>query len=212
LRTEYARLLLEGDQLLVNTFESLRNVERHGAEIGDADEGTKEWLSPSDSGNYAEPWTVSPVARKLLSVPDGVNFEMRDNDLSYVQKIADCYVYCVCEVFDRQVMARFGYDVCVEIMNPTAFFRRVTKELRRLGLTSHDHEPIVRACVYSPPAAHYTKQVATPPYLLKSPRYAYQREVRALWQPIHRTIEPTPMRPRGIARYCRAVEYARHHL
>jgi hypothetical protein len=102
-----------------------------------------------------------------------------DVTLIFQQPDRDGWVFCGCTEFDWRLLRRFGYDACLEISHPLGFVAAINREML----------PLVE-CVYFAKVEYTTR---ARPFddtsrrkhagLIKELKYAYQKEVRALWLP-----------------------------
>ena len=98
-------------------------------------------------------------------------------------------------------MKEFGYNNVIQIDKPLSFFHELTMHLRSLGLIKG--KLVIRSCVYEERLMHNQAQSTNiDPSLLKDPRYAHQKEVRAIWEPCQRPITPTFIQCPPAAKFC----------
>jgi hypothetical protein len=185
-RAEYAELALKG-QFRVGTLHDFRRDEDHGSEIGDAGEGTK--VVFQDLQGASKDILQGPnVLNQFFKVPEGANIFFSGITLQVNHDTPDLFIFCVSSVYDERAMREFGYDTCIEIVRPRAFFEALHRALRDQLLVN---QGVLARCQY----AERRRDVATdgefPAALLKAKKHEYQQEVRALWQPRAQRIEPT---------------------
>lgn len=88
------------------------------------------------------------------------------------------------------------YDACVKINNPEKFFEVLSNETNDLIYLA------TSACRYKNRFQHY-KDNSIPPFLIKSPEYAYQYEVRSVWKPKEKSeINSIQVKSEKIKQYC----------
>ena len=107
------------------------------------------------------------------------------------------------EQFDENVMERFG-GACVRIDNQQQFFEALVK--KRGTPTPYGKQRIgngvLATCKYEERERHYSVDSNTHPCFAKPPGYAHQAEVRAIWEPTKRPIEPWPIKCPEAMKFC----------
>jgi hypothetical protein len=88
----------------------------------------------------------------------------------------DQYAYCVTGTYNEEAMRQFGYDACLRIDNPLGFFGCISEDIRERAIPG-----ALFRCQYRDRLFRYDEADAIHPESVKTPRYAYQNEVRALW-------------------------------
>ena len=87
--------------------------------------------------------------------------------------------------FDPQSVTDFGYNTCVEIIDPYEFAKALTEEIYQMV-----NYGVIEACEYFNRSAPYHGHDGWRPQILKDTHYAHQKEVRILWDPWnHKRIE-----------------------
>ena len=99
-------------------------------------------------------------------------------------------------------MYGFGYDACIKITNPRGFFTALTNKMthRAKWLT-------LDRCTYRPRIIIGDHDTGLEPSLIKEERYAYQKEVRAIWEAHDQDISPFILKAKKARFYCEL-----HHL
>lgn len=199
LRKEHAKMLLEKGKLRIGTLYEFRDIEKHGTEIGDSSEGQKSTYMEIEN----ETWTKKNqpqysqdffnLGEKGSLTIEGITLEKPINSPNY-------YIYSTTEAFDENALIDFGYDTCIVIENPEKFFAAISKTLRHKG----DFEGIFR-CQYHPRRLPHDKDHGIHPAIIKSPEYEKQKEVRTLWKPKKKSVQPIIIECRKASKYCRLL-------
>jgi len=190
--------MLAFGKMRIGTLRDFQKVEEYGSEVGDAGEGTKTVYEDKPDIFWGEA-NVPPLVKRLVSFPDNTTATFRNCEFQHTQKSPDCYIYCVTQEFDKDAMTEFGYDCCIRINDPHMFFHELTKCLRRIHKLK---QSVIGKCIYTNRRQHYSLQDNIPPGLIKPPRFAYQKEVRAMWIPQDREIQPIFVSCPQATQYC----------
>jgi len=186
MQSKHKMSMLAFGKMRIGTLRDFQSEEEYGSEVGDAGEGTKSAYEdkPDIVWGTAD---VPPLVKRLVSYPDNATVTFWDCDFQLTQKSPDCYIYCVAEEFNKDAMAEFGYDCCIKINDPHMFFYELT---RCIHLRHKIKQVVLGKCIYTERRQHYSLQNNIHPSLIKPPRFAYQKEVRAMWIPQDRKIQP----------------------
>lgn len=203
LKREHALRWLSRGEVRIGVLSDYRKTEQYGAEVGDADEGTRVLWDAPDVVDSERPETISDVVRQCVAIRPGIHVKLEGLQFSHHQVSLDYYVLCFSTGFSEEAMRRMNpaYDAYVRIDNPVAFLNAVTTELYGFRIVSK----LVAChwCVYRDRVIHVSDEASDVPMpLLKDPRYAYQKELRAAWEPRRRDVRP-------IARNVYSLEAAR---
>lgn len=201
LRKDHAKMLLERGKLRIGTLYEFRDIEKHGTAIGDNEEGKKstymeiekETLTPKNQHEYTKDFFNLGTDASLTI--QGITLEKPINSPNY-------YIYSTSEVFDKNALNNFGYDTCIVIENPEQFFAVISKTFRHKG----ELEGIFR-CQYHPRRLSFDQDHGIHPAIIKSPEYENQKEVRTLWKPKKKSIQPLIIECRKAAKYCKLLEW-----
>lgn len=203
LKREHALRWLSKGEVRIGVLSVYRDTERYGEEIGDPDEGTRVLWEAPDVVDSESP--EPSLAKQVLRIGPGRHIQFHGVRFEHRQLSPDYYVLCFSGEFSEEAMRKMNpaYDACVRIDNPRAFLHAVTAELHRFRISSK----LVGAqwCVYRDREIHVSEEAAKVPVaLIKDSRYAYQREVRAVWEPRRREV---PLMARNVyslaaARFC----------
>jgi hypothetical protein len=186
--------------LRLGTLYDYRALEEHGQQRGDSEEGRRTVWSHDKSSKPLD--QLNPLEQKAIRIPLGSG-TVEGNYLEREEQSINAWIFCASIVFDMSIARRLSadcdedYDACVEILKPESLCELISACLR-----SKARFVAFQECVYADRRQHYAN--APHPAILKDPRYAYQREVRAIWQPISDTlIQPELVTAGGIQNLCR---------
>lgn len=196
LRRSHAELLLKSGKLRIGTLYEYRNIEKHGAVIGDHEEGK----SSVYMGIEDEIWTPEnqpDFAKSFFNLGQGGSLRVQGITLEKPQESPNFYLFCATHEFDRKAMLDFGYDCCVVIEKPERFFAAITHTIRNKTIFQGVHK-----CQYVPRRRSHGADNGIHPAIIKDPTYRDQKEVRALWQPLKANAQPFIIQCRDAAKYC----------
>ena len=185
-RSQYAEGMVRRGEFLIGTLHGFRKIEEHGLAIGDADEGKKEVVDVAD-GHWRDVTTRPNLATKFISAPPQADITFQNVQFQMNYDVPDVYVFCVSAVRADRAMHAFQADACVTIIRPEQFFRALDAALKLRKLVSGC---MVRPCKYAERRRDVRVDGDMHPAFIKTPDYAYQEEVRAIWEPRQRPIEP----------------------
>lgn len=171
----------------IGTLYEYRDTERYNAAVADQDEGASHTKLELQGGGEVDLSKQSPEAdffRKYILTPEqqhvGLRMVLGDGARLIVSSNSeDLYVFCASTVFSLTTMAEFESDACIEISNALSFVKALSHTIR--------HKARLLACAevkYLARTTDYTAPHQLHPAVMKDPQYEYQREWRALWQPI----------------------------
>jgi len=196
-RAEFAQGMVQRGEFLIGTLHGFRRMEEHGMAIGDAGEGKKEVVDAAD-GHWRDITARPNLATKFISAPSQANITFSNVQFQMNYDVSDVYVYCVSAARNDRVMQAFDADACVTIKRPKEFFIALDKALRLRRLVSGC---MVRPCEYTERRRDVRVDADLHPAFIKTPDYAYQEEVRALWEPRQRPIQPVLIHSLRAARF-----------
>ena len=190
----------------IGTLYDFRRIESHGKERGDEEEGVRVSITDGKAGFIGGerlPWFV----RESLPPVDGITFRFAEGAFLEVHQTApDAYVYCTCSKFDASIMERFG-GACIEIVDPGQFFAAITRALD--GWTSGGVRRVsslrVATCQYVAREQTWPNVLRYEPVFRKPPEYAYQCEVRAVWDTSLTRLVPLNLTVPDIRKWCRRI-------
>jgi hypothetical protein len=197
LKRQHAEAFFKHGSVKIGTMYEYRDMEKYGGAIGDKLEGTKHRFDIVEENVWTEQnqpeWT-----KKIFGMEDGARVRIKDCSFTTETVSPDHNIYCVTSKFSIAAMKEFGYDSCFIIDNPVAFFAEISK-----GLPAGSRFAGAYQCSYTNGSSHENDK-GVHEALVKYPEYAYQSEVRALWD-----SGPDP-KPQYIncpkaAQYCRPL-------
>jgi len=203
MKSDHAHSALRNGVFRIGTLLEFQDEERHGTEIGDRDEGTKRICnSPGEIYDYSIPGSAPGFAEKFIRVEEQY---VTINGILMEETIAspNYYIYCVTSEISQAAMKEFECDTVIQIANPKSFFVALTESLSQQTEIQEDYN-VVR-CNYVDRRYHYSDNDRTHPATIKSHKYSYQKEVRAIWTPIHGNIEPIMIKNMSAASLCTVV-------
>lgn len=183
-RSHNVKRILQG-HFRIGTLYEYRNIEAHGGAVGDVDEGRHRTVLDARQGATFSLQDGSPEAKFFQG------HILRDDQRGYDVKIVmeagakiladthsqDMYLFCTSAVFNAAAMKAFGYDTCIRIDAPERFFRLLSHAIRHSG-EFVGFSPVI----YQNRETDHLNPHTLHPALTKAPEYAYQAEVRALWE------------------------------
>lgn len=122
LEPQWADAMIDRGSIRIGTLADYRRDELHGAERGDAGEGTR--IVESDSGPQTfTKDTLPDFIRGAIAIEGGGTLVVDAVGPAIVSttRIPDIYVYSTTAAFDAAVMRNFG-EACVRIFDPVGFF------------------------------------------------------------------------------------------
>lgn len=206
---KYVENFFKKGSLKIGTLYEYRDAENLGGVVGDSEEGFHYTEVSFVGEKIVDLHGNSPEAvylRKSLGIADGSHKNSVKMIIPAGTKILNssyaenCYIYCVSAEFDPAVMAAFGCDACIEIINPDAFFLAISKKIRHKG-----NFETLREIDYSDRRTHFSRPHKTYPALMKGVDYAYQKELRAIWTAKRATVKPIFVDVPQAIKHCRAV-------
>ena len=204
IRSHHVKRILQG-HFRIGTLYEYRKIEAHGGAVGDADEGRHRTVLDSKQSTTFSLQDGSPEAqffqRHILRE------DQRGKDVKIVMEAGakmladtnspDMYLFCASPAFDATAMKAFGYDTCIRIDAPERFFRLLSHAIRHRGRFLG-----FGAVTYQSRETDHLKPHTIHPALMKGPEYAYQGEVRALWEPSNANPEPFLVHCRKAGKLC----------
>jgi hypothetical protein len=210
MKKQHLRDFIRRGSLKIGTLHEYRQVESYGSAIGDEEEGVQftEFNMP-DGGIVDLSGNTRGAAYLRQSLPGSAGTDPFRGEIEFapgVQLLAKAespnfFIYCTSARYDRAAMEEFGYDACLEIFNVPKFFNALSRAIRHKGAFIGNN-----AIEYRERKADWTEPRAVPPWLLKSPEYAYQTEIRAVWHPQKNVVKPLFIDVPRAVKYCRPFE------
>lgn len=200
--------MTQNGKFRIGTLYDYRNIEKHGKERGDTEEGKKHIKTngtPLDSNNESiMPHTLA-VARQHIQG----NFRIEAEELITIES-SDLYLFPTSMEKNKDILEKMnrdydlGYDSCVIITDGEAFFEALTECIKE-QIPSVEG-PYYGSCIYLERTQLYINENDYHPALTKEPRYAYQKEHRGIWQPTQLPIQPFNVTCKEAMKYCSAIK------
>jgi hypothetical protein len=196
----WASELMKFGTVQVGTLHDYRNMEKHGKR-GDADEGKLKYVENVGAATTLD--KLSHIAKSLIHDPHGVGAHVTISDVNFTNRIdhPDCLVYCTSTSDDPSTDGGLDeYDACVKIVDPPRFFEAITMGLGRMTDSLQGH--MARGLVTYQERTLGPSDRKRHPALVKPPRFADDREYRAVWFVEGVPVKVTPIKRTDVARYC----------
>lgn len=199
---KWALNLVNGGEIKLITLFECRNVEKTKA--ADQDEGTKKVSDFSLIKDFSKPEELSYVVRKHIKPKKVPSYHIWKNILvTETSSSPDFYLLCLSKVLSKELMQWFGADAVVRIKEPNLFFEDLTKCVKEQLKITNDFL-FSEICYIN--REHDCSFGDIPPVLIKAPSYAKEKEVRAIWTPLQRSIKSEPITCGAIKKYCSLVK------
>ncbi len=194
-----ARRLVRQGQIRIGTLHDFRRTEEYGEERGDAGEGTATIYTSEDFElGDGSPEDTLVRGKFFTERSSGSTFQ---NIRFQVPMDSNVYVCCFCDKLDPIVMDDFG-PVAIKIIQPKKFVEEIAKVLWLKKLLGP--QAALAPCEYGSREKDVRAQLLHPAFL-KPSRYAYQREVRAIFTPKSQELEPVIIESGAVQQHCRFV-------
>jgi hypothetical protein len=207
LESRYANELLQKGNLLVTTLHECRRKEAalRDRVRGDAGEGKSTAMSLIDNVTWRTDTDVPKHLRKVFKTNPSFPVTIRSNIVEQHTDCEDYYILCLSAVFGLRIKKAFNVDACVEITNTDEFFRQICSVIPATEASVGPIQYLPRDFVYVQDGDQIyqstTRWSQIHPAWKKDCRYEYQREIRCLWTPADRPIQPVVVRipdPRAV--------------
>lgn len=213
MKREHADLLVHKGRMRIGTLLDFQNIEKHRAEVGDAEEGRRTTTVAQDLSGITTFDNLSLFGNTFQNLV----IEDCGGEAIYIEETSSqYYIFCASSTKDKEAMEAMGYDTCVEIQNPSFFFQLLTQrsELQSKSEKMLSSDFMMGPCDYSHKstitAAAANNSViggsSVPVFFQKLPEFAYQTEFRVVWQPKGENAEPLFVQCEEIRALCRIVE------
>ncbi len=207
LRKEHALSFIKAGTVKVGTLYGYRNVERHGTEIGDHKEGTKVTICTDPAKSFADVET-HPILSKFIRAAPGAQININNAQFRIEELSPNYYIYSMAEHLDPDIARNMGYDACLVINQPQLFLLSIDECLR--PVTGVKDKFILERCQYTSRTQLFSREHnifpniehQVHPALIKDGNYSYQKEVRAIWEPMSVGIEPIIIQCPQAVKYC----------
>lgn len=180
MRREHAEAFFRQGTVRVGTLHEYLAIDKLGEEVGDRNEGMMFCSIPredidlvlSDAATgYLKTW----VRQMVASSPEARLF----GKFVACYMSQDQYAYCLTEEYSEDAMNQFGYDSCVRIDDVRGFLSCLSQDLEK-----HAKPVALMRCQYRSRGFEYHEAEGIVPVAVKGLKYAYQKEIRALWSSV----------------------------
>lgn len=182
---EHAESLINAGKIQIGHLVDYQNA-YEGKDITDQNEGIKRSVVINDSDRtikinqlnpdhveFDETYEANGKKRGGMYMLPG-SFIIFHNDINN-------FVYCMSNSCERNI---FSYDACIEITDPENFFYDLTNAIRPM-YPDYPFEFQISSCQYSEsPTKNLVTDIDKRHPFIKIKKYAWQREVRAVWTAI----------------------------
>lgn len=204
----WSDLLMSDGSVRIGTLHDYRESE-HKRGISDPTEGKKSIHHAVEYYNSSYPVGINHAAVENISPFRSNGFDdCIISGINFVREFSadDCFIHCASYVLSTEVMAQFDRaDSCVEIIRPSAFYKRLTEIINRN--TSVHFYGLRRVIYANRNEAFNGRDFGVRPDLIKDPEFSPQYEVRAIWIPkVKKRIKPFSIQDKSLRKFCREVE------
>ena len=189
--------ILENGSVRLGTLYDYRDLEKHGPEVGDENEGkvgvnsrVLSWdssnpsLTPQHQDEFVQGNALVFKEGSSVRFPPGgtiafgkENISMQNVDLRSERSVQNMLVFSMTAEASAEHCARAGYDACYEISDVEAFLRCISEAVDTNFFEGSN-------VVYRDRELHYDEAARRNPAFIKEPIYAYQKELRGIWGPV----------------------------
>jgi hypothetical protein len=202
LQAEFADALIARGSVKINTLFSFRSIEQHGPARGDPREGDTTAVCHIDDLTLSPTSALPPFLAEVFAPPPKGKAHIRNVVIESGGDDVDYYLYSAAELPDHRLFQAFDCDTCVRISKPRSFFRTLSEALSDRIAQSHDPVASMKRVHYGSRYGRYNPAFDAPGPFVKPVHLAYQREVRMLWTPVHRPIEPFVTAVPSLSSFC----------
>jgi hypothetical protein len=206
---QYARDLIERGTLRITTLAECRKVEGDVAR-GDAVDGYLNADFHIENGRdfiRDHPEAVEFLRYRGFDITDQTT---RLTIGASAFGITEAFMFCASTINSRIIGDAFNAIACVEIRRIPMFFRKLTQALGVSGYIANGEHLIGEVFYYNPPLDWRKYGFHHPGFCKREDDFAYQKEVRMLWQPreleVPREPKPFNINVPQIRSLCRFVE------
>lgn len=170
--------------LKIGTLHDFKDTILHGNERGDALEGDLITYNTHDIFNDTQ--DLDPLAKNFFSgmIDAQGCYNLQAINCKKIISSRNCFVFCTStRKQDSTLQKEFG-DICLSIENIDKFLN-ICKEAIKKELPTNDViNTDIQAITYQKKERHYREEtpINTDPKYIKNPCYAYQHEVRFVWE------------------------------
>ncbi|HCM9267567.1 TPA: hypothetical protein N5L33_001156 [Enterobacter cloacae subsp. cloacae] len=204
MKSEHAEKFLKNGTLRIGTLYNFQEYEKFNAAIADKHEGCHFPIMEIEGTIFGRELSVAQkefLGDGFTVAPDISITGLRVEKRIYTN---NSYIFCLTTEPSKKAMEEFECDVCLEITNPNALFRAITRKMRDKTDRLEWHGSIT----YMNKSYPFHKEVHEHPATTKDEKYLYQKEYRAIWLPkksisSDAQISPLFVRVPKIIKYCR---------
>jgi hypothetical protein len=171
---EHAERLVKQGEFWINTLSAIRLAEASGSIWGDAGEGTRRVSFQVD---HVMPSSRLTLARQPEGASDIGALTVVNSTITEIQVVEDAPIYCLSMERSEELMKYFGYNACIEIIDPSRLFDDLT-----VALASNLLIGAFAAVRYGSKDVAPASLADNPVLYLKDQRFEREKEVRASWQ------------------------------
>lgn len=192
----FAELLVQNGQIKIGTLFSYRQDEIEARK--DEDEATKTIFTEQiEFGADDIPETLK--RDKVIEIEGNGKVVFSNYTIGY----PNAYIYCVSQVLSREVMDSFSdCDTVVEISNWEFVFENLATSFAVDGRIQQQY--MYAECDYS--GRKFKGDSSANPFILKDPKYAYQKEIRLVMIPTQKEISSFVVEIPELTKYVRIIE------
>jgi len=203
LKKKHALSFVNDGKIRIATLYEFRLNEKKNLEIFDHDEGKITVYDDNLIFDTAYPESVqkqSKLVKQFLSNTKGVRVTATGATLAIINNSPNLYIYSLSKEYSEITMKKLGYDACIEIINPSYFFLELNEILYYRKLIK---QFAVSECIYQSRKMHHSKVKNLHPVWIKDEYFSYQKEIRAVWEPVNEVILPKIIEEKGLKKYVR---------
>lgn len=178
MEAQHADTFFRDGSLRIGTLFHYRDEERFGSEIGDTQEGVKTLRTVVRNLKYTGSSKVPSYITNAIRAEGGAVVTLENCVFEDHQQSPNLYIFCLSSEYSSEAMAKMKKEVCVRIRDMRALVEAVGKRL-----PSGSRFQGLHTCHYVERVVKHEDDHGITPALIKEPRYAYQKEVRAIWAP-----------------------------
>lgn len=207
IKREHALSFFETGIIRIGTLYDYRNEELYSSEIGDNAEGTKSIISVDSAKSYSE-IVSNPVLNSIIRAEPGAQINISNVQFKNEERSPNYYIFSMSESLDPKIAQGCDYDACIVIKDPQLFLATLSERILLVSKIKKDF--ILDRCQYTSRTQLFSRQhmifpnmaYKSHPALIKDFRYSYQKEIRALWEPIGIDIQPRILQCPQAIQYC----------
>lgn len=191
MKSEHAEMFFHNGTLRIGTLLDFKKNEDFNEAIGDKNEGSHyPFMNIDQTLRFGE--MTPSQASFFKGAIDGVT-GLSITGIKFVREVRSCdfYVYCMTTEPSRSAMEEFECDTCIEIADPMAFLRALTRKVRLQAGDLAWYGNVT----YMNKEYPYTLESGLHPASTKDEHYSYQKEFRAIWRARNGSPEGTVLSP-----------------